>query len=90
MFFFYVGSLLQTFTDSSLQRTESSQHTETSHHITGGEICHSDMNGVRDVADDRHSSIQDGRMTGDKDDYKRSISGNRHGRMGKIVSCMWI
>lgn len=84
--FFYVNLLLQTYTDSSLQRTESSQHTETNHHITGGDICHPNMNGVCDVADDRDSSIQDGRMTADKDDYKRSISGNRH---GKIVSCMY-
>lgn len=84
---FYVDLLPQTCVDSSLQPAERSQHTETNHHITGDDTCHS--NGVCDVADDRDSSVHAGRTTSDKDDCERSIRGNRHGRMGKIVSCVY-
>ncbi|XP_074513640.1 uncharacterized protein KIAA2012 homolog isoform X1 [Sebastes fasciatus] len=72
----------QTSEVSSLQHTESSQQTKIKHHSMEEELHHPNMNWVHDMADDRGCSIQDSGMAGDEGNYERSMSGNRHGRIG--------
>ncbi|XP_039674740.1 uncharacterized protein LOC120570452 isoform X1 [Perca fluviatilis] len=73
----------QTYVDMSLRHTENIQNTEINHHSIGGELQHP-KKWVHDVADDQRCSIQDSGTTGDEDNYEKSISGKRPGRIGLL------
>ncbi|XP_049904890.1 uncharacterized protein LOC126393077 [Epinephelus moara] len=72
----------QAYVDMNLQQTESSQHSETSHQSSGGEVSSPNMNQVCDVADDQGCTIQDSGMTSDEGKGGRSISGIGQEKIG--------
>lgn len=74
---------LQTY---DMRQTENIQNTEINHRSMGGELQHP-KKWIHDGADDQRCSIQESGTTGDEDNYEKSLSGKRPGRIGVCVVC---
>nr|XP_046260648.1 uncharacterized protein KIAA2012 [Scatophagus argus] len=74
----------QVYSDMSLERTESSQHTEINHNSMRGELDHSKTTSANGAPDDQGCSIHDTETTSDKGTYERTMSVNKHLRTGLL------